>query len=595
VTFRAIGHSCPPDGNDLSASSSTFNPLAWLGQHVVTFSVLGACLVITLCAAVMRWQPLTMDENDFFLAAADWLNLRQVIPHPQLYVHLVQLCFAVWGITPDAARLSVLVPNLITVALIPWLVKLVYRDDARRSSRPAISVLAVWLYALSPFVIQNSVLIDIDNGVLTTALTLMLCLWFALKDAPARLRVLLLSLGFAACLWFKLPTPPMLVVAIALFSALRGAWRDAGVAVMFGAIGAGLFVGTHTIYSTLTGYTLAEAASALIGRTDSLFGGLSEILNRTPQGLGVFVFWIGLPLSALVLIAGAHSARRLLGRQLLDEDLLISFGLLVILSYSLLIVPAWGYPRYQAPALPVIAIVVSALVVAHLPRASRTLWAMLTATFIFSVAYLFVVVRDPLYDIYRATFDTTQLADRLYVGGLALVRLLPPLIVAFAISILTARQWGLSRSSILIAALIATTFGFYVETTAVQVVAGYSTRYRYTYLYADRQRALEFIQRSVTPSGFTLTDKDILFYAHRPGDAIYTYICPTCQPAPFIQALRARRVDAVVWTDKEWLKAVALNNDPELNSLLDRCYRKHIFGIFTVLVRHDSRACPDLP
>jgi hypothetical protein len=73
------------------------------------------CVFITICAAAMWWQPLTADENEFFLAIANWKEWRYLIPHPHLYVHWAQGLFALLGANVGALRVSVLLPNLATV------------------------------------------------------------------------------------------------------------------------------------------------------------------------------------------------------------------------------------------------------------------------------------------------------------------------------------------------------------------------------------------------------------------------------------------------------------------------------------------------
>jgi 4-amino-4-deoxy-L-arabinose transferase-like glycosyltransferase len=592
-----------------ASRTAPHNPaLAFITRHVVALNVAGACLIITLCAAAMSWQPLVTDEHMIFRAAADWYRLRTLHVHPQLFIHWIQLCFLLFGRNVEAARIAMLLPNLATVAAIPWLAQLVYRGelghpdarrpDARRpdarhpDSRP-IAILAVWLFALCPLTIQNSVLIDSDSSLLMLATTLMLCLWFATERQPVWLRIVLLGAGFAVCLWVKLTTPPMLVVALALYSLLRRQWRQAVVAVAFGIVGVLLFVATHSVYSALTGFTLANATAGLAVHFGGTFGGLSSVLTRAPQSLGVFLFWLG-PAYALWLVAALFSGvARILRRRLQAEDALIIFSLIIIVAYTFFVDPAWGYPRYYSPALPAMALVASAFLIAHLPQQAPKLLLALAVIAALTVLYMLLAVGDPMYTLYQSTFDTTSLSTRLRIGGIGFLKVVVPLLLVLPVSLILAPRLGFARAGLALLILTALTFGFDFETNLVQVTASYSTRFRYTQVYADRQQAINLIERSVPPGGYTLTDPDILYFANRPGEEIFTYISVNRNnPQLLIDALKARPVEAIAWTDKEWMKAPALGSDPTLMRLLDDCYQKHTLGTFTVYLRHDSPASP---
>ena len=63
-----------------------------------------------------------------------------------------------------------------------------------------------------------------------------------------------------------------------------------------------------------------------------------------------------------------------------------------------------------------------------------------------------------------------------------------------------------------------TDFGLYLAIDVAQVTADYSTRYRYTYSYRDRELATELVTATTPTNGFILADKDILWYVDRPGD-----------------------------------------------------------------------------
>jgi len=570
--------------------------LAFVTQHITIINVVCAWLVIILCVAGMNWQPLVADEHMLSRVAADWYRLRTLHVHPQLFIHWMQLCFLLFGPTVEAARIAVLLPNLVTVAAIPWLTQLVYHRELGRNDSRAISILAVWVFALSPLTIQNSILIDSDSSLLMLTTVLMVCLWFALQQRPALQRILLLGVGFAVCLWIKLTTPTMLVVALVLYSLLRQQWQEAGIAIGFSITGLLMFFLTHSVYSSLTGFTLADATGGLRAHFGSAFGGVTSILARPPQSLGVLLFWLS-PGYALWLIAALFpGAIRLVHNRLNAEDVLIFLSLIVIGAYTLFIIPAWGYPRYYSPALPLMAVIASACLLSYVSRSESSLvltFVMVAGMIATTAAIHFLVVGDPVYTLYHSTSDTTALNTRLRIGSTAFAKLIVPLLLALPVALISAV--AVRRPSIILVALAVLTFGFNASTNFVQVTANYSTRYRYGQVYGDRQQAIGLVNRLVPPGGFTLTDPDILYFANRPGRNIFVYVSDNRNnPQLLIDVLKTRRVEAIAWMDKEWMKASILRSDPVLTELLKRCYHENKFGSFTVLLRHDSPSCAEL-
>jgi hypothetical protein len=126
-------------------------------------------------------------------------------------------------------------------------------------------------------------------------------------------------------------------------------------------------------------------------------------------------------------------------------------------------------------------------------------------------AYLMFVVGDPMYDIYWATFETTDIGERLRIGGLTVALLAVPVLIVVAVSVLLARGIRTSLAAMLSGSLTALALGSSIAIDLIQSTAHYSTRYRYTYVYADRQRATEVVRANVPPNGYSLTDKDLLY------------------------------------------------------------------------------------
>lgn len=539
------------------------------------------------------WQPPITEDADFFAAATRWYVARDRVPHPQLAVHNIQLFMALFGQNFVAARLSSLVPSLITVGLVPWLAMLVTKDKETSFRQRIVVVFATMLFAASPFAIQNELLVNIDNALLTTVLTLFLCLWFATENWSTKRRLIVLSMSFTLCLWTKLTSPPLLFLSILAYETFRRDWRAVRDLIAVGVFAAALFTVIHLAYWRITGFNIVPVLFGTFGRatgTASTEGFLNGV-SRAIQSLGVFVLWLGIPATLLLLPAIWQSVQRARWFRIDRRDLLLLYGLIIVLVYALFFFPAWGYPRYQSPALPVLSIVIARQLASAGFALERRTVLILAGISLGTCLYLFLFVGDPFYKIYQATFETVELSDRLATSLRAAAALMPPMIAAMIAGLIWIRNARTPALPSIVLVLGALSFGFAIETNFVQLTANYSTRYRYTYSYSDRADALKAVERRIPLGGYILADLDILDYADRNGELIYQYVCPNCAPERFVIYLNTTHIDGIVWAEKEWLKAPQVSGDERLNQLLDRCFERESYGIFTFLVRALNPGC----
>ncbi|MDY0018608.1 MAG: glycosyltransferase family 39 protein [Anaerolineae bacterium] len=537
-------------------------------------------------AAVMAWQPILADEWDFYRAAADWAHDRALIPHPQAYVHLLQASLALFGKTPGSARIPGILTALLNLALIPMIVK-AFWGDTPTSRRIAIA--AVWLYALAPLTPQNMMLVDIDNTLLTTVLLSFIWLWKRTQDWPSPKRITALSIALAAALWTKLPTPVVLIGSLGLFYLLRWDLRRLIELALITAGGGLLFVVSFALYGQLTGFTFAFFGPAF-GNLSST-GDFRGLLPRVPQTMGVFVLWLSLPVTALLTLVLFQTVGRVFNRQLEDRDFLVIYVAAMMAFYAVIMVPAWGYPRYHAPAVPVIAVLVAALLLPVSEGLPRKVWLLAAALGIAYVVYALVVIGDPLWDLYTLTFETDlgDLPQRLREGMTLIAQLSFPLVIGMAIGLfflvarwrLLLRPAGIYLLGILAAASM-------LSTLVVQIPADYSTRYRYTYRYDDLFQAIDTVK---AVGGTTLAIKDVLYDAGVPGEEIYPYVCPACLPQGLLDKLRGEQIDTLVWTTKEDNRSPAVTQSPEVRETLDRCYRRVDHGVFITYRRTSEGPC----
>src|SRR5690606_5497968 len=109
----------------------------------------------------------------------------------------------------------------------------------------------------------------------------------------------------------------------------------------------------------------------------------------------------------------------------------------------------------------------------------------------------------------------------------------------------------------------------------------------------DLYRAAEDVRQHVDPSGYILATHEILYLAQRTGDlSYYGHVCPTCTADTFLEQLRARRIDAMVWTEKDDYRAPQVVQDPVVVSVLEQCYTSKTHGVFLVYLYAPDLDCP---
>src|SRR5439155_26531643 len=134
------------------------------------------------------------DEVDFMWAAKDWPARAALVPHPPAFVHLLRLLFALFAPSVAAARTLGVLSAIATVWLIPPSVRAWFAGVENRELH---ATLAVLMFGVSPLAVQNMMLIDIDNTVLTPMLLGMALLWFRSDAWPRSRRLAAMTLATA--------------------------------------------------------------------------------------------------------------------------------------------------------------------------------------------------------------------------------------------------------------------------------------------------------------------------------------------------------------------------------------------------------------
>ena len=538
---------------------------------------------ILLHAGRMAWQPLVLDEIDFMLAAQDWPAHASAVPHPPGFVHLLRLLFAVFGESVAVARLPGLVSALATLWLLPLFVRVLFPDHPRA---PALATWAVWFYGLASLTTQNAMLVDIDNTVLVPVVLGLFALWFACRHRSGWRPVIMLGAALCLTLWLKLPPAALFVLSVALAARWDRDARALRVAVLGGLAGLVLFVATFALHARLTGFPLGAMRYPF--HRMSQLGDLRTVVTRAPQTAGVFVLWLTVPGAILAGVASLKELRERASAPAARLRALAVFVVLSLLFYTLVLGPPYGYPKYQAVLMPLLAVMVAALLSPADVERSRPVRAVLVgAGFLLILAQ--VAWGDPLWGIYRLTLETGagDLGDRL-AGSLrasaGIVWL--PLLVTLLLSLLLLVGARLKARRAVLVGLAVTALAQSGGTVVAQAGARYSTRYHYGTDLLGLQRACRTLGERLRPGSFIIAPKDILFETGFPGQCVTDVIWEGRSPALLLATLAGRRVDAIVCTRREENRGRGVLDDERVRSVLARDFTRDQLGEYALWWRN---------
>ena len=502
--------------------------------------------------------------------------------HPPLYLHLVALVFALAGTGAAQARLFGLGCLVATILAMYLLSQAVFRD---RADRRAIGLLAAFLFAVNPLAIQGALVVDIDNTLLTPALLLaLLAAVRSLDTGPSR--DLALGALVAVLLWIKLTTPPVLLLALGIFRAARegiaAALRRTGVVAVVGVAG---FLVTWMAYTDAQGLPSSAPFQHLVG---SLVGAgprgtLPTVLREAALALARVALWVSPFLLLLwVLGLGRRALQFASARTLEPEDLLHLTAALVLVAYLVVGRTTFGFPRYDYPVLPLLAILAAASILDAWRTAAPRYWRGLLATLVGAV--LVWLAGDPLLSTY------SMVRERL-VAGLALgdvigrvflqvvVLLLTPLVIA---SLGGGGGRRLARAAVL--PLAVATVSYSLALDAIQARADYLVRYGYGGV--GTREVLAFLGREVAPEALILAPAELIHGVGNhaspfPANAVWTSesaLVGALSSAPlraFVYGLPTNTVEHVRF----------IETDPRVVRVLDEGFRRLIIGSYTVWVR----------
>ncbi len=475
-------------------------------------------LVVAVVVAVVSGigflqQPLIEDEVEFAEVAQSYLSdglplahvsgqVEAVVHHPQLYHLMIAAASLVGGAEWGARCLG-----LCCLLLSAWLGALLAKAIWSESN---IGLVAAVLILLCPLCLRGAYLLDIDNTLLPVV-----CLGFLIVAVrQGRYQVLVLLGLFVVALWVKLTTPWLLLVPLwVLWGGKR--WRD----VLLIAVGGfGLFAVTWAGFCYWKGLPVMGPVWHLIAKgssgMDLTWGNVAAELGKR---LVRYVLWLS---PFLFVLLSTPLPKGTVRRAPLA---LGCFILCNLVFYWVVGGHAFGFPRYQIPAVMVAMVLLAPLVLKGWEVLGIRVWWRWVIV-IGGVGFFLWTVGDILLPFYSfperyAMGDVTRWS---LIGFTT--RLLIALMVFFTIVSLIWKSRFRTLKYGVVALSAVVLFPWWISQDLAMANASYNTGY----LYGERgiREAAALLDQSLEEGQVIVASKDVAYYAgHRFQHRVLGDVC----------------------------------------------------------------------
>ncbi|KKT25431.1 glycosyltransferase family 39 protein [Candidatus Pacearchaeota archaeon] len=399
--------------------------------------------------------------------------------HPPLYIYLLSANISIFGDNNYSIRAVQGFFSLLSIILVFFITKNIFKE---KDFKDEASLLAAFLYALSPLLIQGSIVTDIDGGLLN--FVTLLFLFFFVRNSSFYVLVPSLLLVF----WSKFSSPVILFVGIMAYYIVNKEWKKSAKIISLFVITAILFMITFWIYSS-------SFDLDFFGPTGNVFSKERVSSNRftylgfvkSAWALKSFSYFVIPFFVLLFLLLSFYFYKDLISKKDWDktERKLLIFNLISlsgIAMFTYLGASAWGFPKHFHAALaPMFIFTVGALflkkkeILTFFENKRNII--LIAILFVILAFYVLIFITDPL----MPEFDATAKAADL---GYAIVSILKtftlyvliPLIIA---SIVFYFVKGYSKTDKILILLLLLVIFFSIYINILHASTSHSSYYRY--------------------------------------------------------------------------------------------------------------------
>jgi 4-amino-4-deoxy-L-arabinose transferase-like glycosyltransferase len=333
-----------------------------VNRTVAVLILVSALGLFTLLSGAHIQQPIAQDDLWNMVAAETYYETgipqkydtqkRMGTEHPELYLQMLVLSFRLFGASEVSARLPGIVSGWLAIILVFLVTNSMARGDRIERFRWASA--ASFLYALTPGLIQGVLILGIDNTILIPCVIFLCWMFVRHQQEEKRQWAILAGLTVAIALWARVTTSLVVVAMLCVYACFG---RN-GLKTKLTGICA-LFAGIALFFVTWYAYCLALNVpfEGPFTYTQQTFMDKVNDWSASQIALNAlfFTLWVGLFPLVLLGIALVRRGRVFLREtKIFPEDAFLLCGLSLGMGYLFIGGAIFGYPKYQAPAVPLL-------------------------------------------------------------------------------------------------------------------------------------------------------------------------------------------------------------------------------------------------
>jgi len=454
----------------------------------IIYILLAILLVHSIFVIISIGQPFHGDESIWSESAEALLktgkpifdygvnNPNYLAIHIPTNVYIISGFIYLFGYSEYSVRAVSAIFNLLTILLVYFIILEVLKNNPKKEKW---ALLAVFLYALNPYTIQSSVLLDVDGGLLNFSLYLFLYLFIKKKKfwylIPS-LTLIFMTKEVGSLLIFAL----LISINLINFN-FKKIFSTLSLFIISGLI----FFLLCVIFSNITGLNLMETykmsyfgqGTSFLDKGDlfiHLWNFKNFIYSSTP--FFSFIFFI----FTFIFYYKISKNQKLFKEKEVQNIFLFNlFAIGIILFYLFLGGSGWGFPKYHIIAVPAMVIFVTLLlsrsnILTKIKDKISSNKLAFLLLFLFLLIYFLFLVKDPLIAEFDSTRNNTNpiSAAFLILKSFTFYFIIPLIISIIYISLLKFKR------KILLALIILTLFT-YLYLDILHASVDYSINFKY--------------------------------------------------------------------------------------------------------------------
>jgi len=319
-----------------------------------------------------------------------------MIGHPPTYTYLLALFIFLFGESTYSIR-AVSAIFAIGVIILIYLITKKILQKRNVKNHETWALIAAFLYAISPIVIQNSILVDIDGGLLNFFALLFLYLYISKKN----LVYLIPSLFMV--FWSKITSPAILFASLLLLNVGGKDYKEVWKIIKLFVISGGCFFLSFFAYAKLCSldWRVLFIHNSAFGILSFLIKNPYLVIARSLWALKTF-FYFAVPFLIFLFIILSYKILRNILKNKYDyinenKDIILLwfYAIMIILFYLITGLTGWNFPKYHVAAVPSIII----LLIYFMPKKIiniKKIIPLAIITILLLSAYFIIFLGDPL-------------------------------------------------------------------------------------------------------------------------------------------------------------------------------------------------------